>query len=87
MAPMPVGLDTHRTAEQVRREAWRVCKAEAIEQSQRRLALEKGRAVIERESRETQANLALIREATLKSYLELEETVARAEKLTRRSGY
>ena len=69
------------TAEQIGREAWRVCKSEALEMSNRRKLLEHQRTVLERETENLQFKVGLMREAISKEQRELEEAVTRAERL------
>jgi len=69
------------TAEQIGREAWRVCKSEALEMSNRRKLLEHQRTVLEQETENLQFKVGLMREAISKEQRELEEAVTRAERL------
>ncbi|KAK4249483.1 hypothetical protein C7999DRAFT_39461 [Corynascus novoguineensis] len=61
---LPANVDPRVASEQIRREAWGRCKAEAAEMEQRRMMLlDHERGALEREARRLQVNLGLMREA------------------------
>ncbi|SPQ18497.1 a6cdd0a2-9155-49dc-80a9-4257a0f8baa2 [Thermothielavioides terrestris] len=61
---LPANVDPRQAAEQIRREAWQRCRAEARAMSQRRmLLLGRERGALRRETQRLQANLDRMREA------------------------
>ncbi|KAL2193721.1 hypothetical protein P885DRAFT_71928 [Corynascus similis CBS 632.67] len=61
---LPANVDPRIASEQIKREAWGRCKAEAAEMEQRRMMLlDHERGALEREARRLQVNLGLMREA------------------------
>lgn len=71
------------TTDQIRREAWRICKAEALEMSQRRMKLlEHEHGALERETEQLQVNIRIMREAVEREHLGLEDAVSRAERMS-----
>ncbi|AEO70678.1 uncharacterized protein THITE_114649 [Thermothielavioides terrestris NRRL 8126] len=61
---LPANVDPREAAEQIQREAWQRCRAEARAMSQRRmLLLGRERGALRRESQRLQANLGRMREA------------------------
>ncbi|KAK3382750.1 hypothetical protein B0T24DRAFT_602440 [Lasiosphaeria ovina] len=72
------------SAEQIRKEAWRICKAEALEMSQRRIMLiEHERGALERETQKLQVNIGRMREAVSREEASLRDAVLKAESLAR----
>ncbi|KAK0734533.1 hypothetical protein B0T26DRAFT_75117 [Lasiosphaeria miniovina] len=72
------------SAEQIRKEAWRICKAEALEMSQRRIMLiEHERGALERETQKLQVNIGRMREAVNREEANLRDAVLKAESLAR----
>ncbi|KAK4044371.1 hypothetical protein C8A01DRAFT_31426 [Parachaetomium inaequale] len=60
---LPANVDPRVAAEQIRREAWERCKAEALEMSQRRMMLlDHEHGALERETQRLQVNLGRMRE-------------------------
>jgi len=71
------------TSEHIRREAWRICKAEAREMSERRMRLiEHEGGALEREAVRMQQNIAAMRDAISREQNELERAVAMAERMS-----
>lgn len=71
---LPANVDPRVASEQIRREAWDRCKAEAAEMEQRRMMLlGHERGALERETQRLQVNLGLMREAAALRQRELEE--------------
>ncbi|KAK4156621.1 hypothetical protein C8A00DRAFT_30474 [Chaetomidium leptoderma] len=61
---LPANVDPRVASEQIKREAWERCKAEAFEMSQRRMMLlNHEHGALEREAQRLQVNLGLMREA------------------------
>ena len=82
IGPVPPYQDPRATTEHIRREAWRICKAEALEMSQRRMKLlEHEHGALERETQQLQINMKLMRDAVAREQLDLENAVDRAEML------
>ncbi|KAK3362347.1 hypothetical protein B0T25DRAFT_4338 [Lasiosphaeria hispida] len=80
---LPLNLDPRVTSEQIKREAWRICKAEALEMSQRRIKLlEHEHGALERETQQLQVNIGIMRDAVMREHIGLEDAVSRAEKLS-----
>ncbi|KAK0730975.1 hypothetical protein B0H67DRAFT_548815 [Lasiosphaeris hirsuta] len=80
---LPLNLDPRVTSEQIKREAWRICKAEALEMSQRRIKLlEHEHGALERETQQLQVNIGIMRDAVMREHMGLEDAVSRAEKLS-----
>ncbi|KAK4210316.1 hypothetical protein QBC37DRAFT_36139 [Rhypophila decipiens] len=75
--------EVHRIAsEHISREAWRICKAEAIEMEQRRVQLlQNGSGTLEREMLQQRHDLGLIRQGVLREQGVLEDALKRAERL------
>ncbi|KAK4454542.1 hypothetical protein QBC34DRAFT_391985 [Podospora aff. communis PSN243] len=70
-------------SEQIRREAWRICKSEAQEMSQRRMKLlEHEHGALERETLKLQANIGQLREAITQETRQLELALEKAERLS-----
>ncbi|KAL2161692.1 hypothetical protein VTH06DRAFT_8254 [Thermothelomyces fergusii] len=71
---LPANVDPRVASEQIRREVWHRCKAEAAEMEQRRMMLlGHERGALERETQRLQVNLGLMREAAALRQRELEE--------------
>lgn len=78
---LPANMDPRVASEQIRREAWERCKAEAFEMSQRRMMLQDHEhGALERETQRLQVNLGLMREAAKREQADLEEDEARARR-------
>jgi len=76
---LPANVDPRVASEQIRREAWERCKAEAFEMSQRRMMLmDHEHGALERETQRLQVNLSLMREAAKREQAGLDEEEARA---------
>ncbi|KAH6619418.1 hypothetical protein B0J18DRAFT_481889 [Chaetomium sp. MPI-SDFR-AT-0129] len=76
---LPSNVDPRVASEQIRREAWDRCKAEAHEMSQRRMMLlDHERGALDREAQLLQVNLGKMREA-VKRGLEADRAEAEAE--------
>lgn len=80
----PLGKTPNLTpSEQIRREAWRICKSEAAEMSQRRMKLlEHEHGALERETQKLQANIGQLREAITHETRQLEVALEKAERLS-----
>jgi len=80
----PLGKTPNLTpSEQIRREAWRICKSEAAEMSQRRMKLlEHEHGALERETQKLQANIGQLREAITQETRQLEVALQKAERLS-----
>ncbi|KAK0657041.1 hypothetical protein B0T16DRAFT_400779 [Cercophora newfieldiana] len=80
---MPPLTNTMSPSEQIRREAWRICKSEAMEMSQRRMKLlEHEHGALERETQKLQANIGQLRDAITEETKQLEVALAKAERLS-----
>ena len=83
-------MDPRVASEQIRREVWGRCKAEALEMSQRRMMLQDHEhGALERETQRLQVNLGLMREAARRDQAEQqqqqqEEEAAKARTETER---
>ncbi|KAH6650403.1 hypothetical protein F5144DRAFT_556086 [Chaetomium tenue] len=81
---LPANVDPRVASEQIRREAWDRCKAEATEMSQRRMMLmDHEHGALERETQRLQVNLSLMREAARREQAEEEEQAAKAGRAER----
>lgn len=81
---LPANIDPRVAAEQIRREAWERCAAEAREMSQRRsMLLDHERGALERETQRLQVNLGLMREAVKREREGWEEEGERGERAGR----
>ncbi|EAQ92954.1 predicted protein [Chaetomium globosum CBS 148.51] len=81
---LPANVDPRVASEQIRREAWERCKAEANEMLQRRMMLmDHEHGALERETQRLQVNLSLMREAARREQAEEEEQVAKAGRAER----
>lgn len=79
--------DPRAASEQIGKEAWRVCKAQALEMAQRRVQLlEHESGALERETELLQHNMRLMRETIASEQANLEEALRRAERLKRGGG-
>lgn len=80
---MHLPQEVHRIAsEHISREAWRICKAEAIEMEQRRVQLlQNGSSKLEREMLEQRQHLNMIRQGVMREQGVLEDALRRAENL------
>ncbi|KAM7200174.1 hypothetical protein V8F20_005392 [Naviculisporaceae sp. PSN 640] len=80
---MHLPQEVHRIAsEHISREAWRICKAEAIEMEQRRVQLlQNGSGKLEREMLEQRQHLNMIRQGVMREQGVLEDALRRAERL------
>ncbi|KAK3393412.1 hypothetical protein B0H63DRAFT_458154 [Podospora didyma] len=80
---LPANQDPRVASEEIRKEAWRICKAEALEMSQRRMLLiEHEKGLLEQETQKLQVNIEKMREAVAREHLELKEAVKRAARLS-----
>ncbi|KAK3329854.1 hypothetical protein B0H66DRAFT_39561 [Apodospora peruviana] len=86
---LPLPQEVHRIAsEHISREAWRICKAEAVEMAQRRVKLlEHESGALERDTQQLQHNIELMRQVMARSQVGLEDAVRRAERLAASPTY
>lgn len=75
--------EVHRIAsEHISREAWRICKSEAVEMAQRRVQLlQHDSKALERETQQLHQNIELMRQATSLEQSNLQDALRRAERL------
>ncbi|KAK1757884.1 hypothetical protein QBC47DRAFT_459325 [Echria macrotheca] len=80
---IPSSAVARMTPEHIRREAWRICEAEAREMSERRvMLLEHEGGALERETAKLQISVSAMREAVAREQRELERAVEMAERLS-----
>lgn len=80
----PLSKKSHLTpSEQIRREAWRICKSEVMDMSQRSMKLlEHDHGALERETQKLQATITQLRDEIEQETRQLEVALTKVEKLS-----